>query len=104
MLQRLSSSASLRVLDLADRHGHFAGKLLAQLGAEVVRIEPPDGHPTRRIGPYARSASGQSPAEMPWLIAWAATIWLSGAASSTAAKSALARSSAPDEAARRAWT
>ena len=42
----------LRVLDLTDDRGHLAGLLLAQLGAEVVLCEPPDGHRTRHRGPY----------------------------------------------------
>ncbi|WP_419554392.1 CoA transferase [Candidatus Poriferisodalis sp.] len=41
-----------RILDLTDDRGHLAGMLLAQLGAEVVLAEPPDGHRTRHRGPY----------------------------------------------------
>jgi crotonobetainyl-CoA:carnitine CoA-transferase CaiB-like acyl-CoA transferase len=44
--------AGLRVLELADEKGHFCGKLMADLGADVIKIEPPGGHPTRRIGPF----------------------------------------------------
>lgn len=43
----------LRVLELSDEKGEFCGKLLAGLGAEVIKIEPPEGAPTRRIGPFA---------------------------------------------------
>jgi crotonobetainyl-CoA:carnitine CoA-transferase CaiB-like acyl-CoA transferase len=35
------------VLDLTDDRGHFAGFLLAQLGAEVIAVEPPGGHRAR---------------------------------------------------------
>ena len=42
----------LRILDLTDDRGHLAGMLLAQLGAEVVLAEPPNGHRTRHRGPY----------------------------------------------------
>jgi len=42
----------VRVLELADERGEFCGKLLAGLGAEVIKIEPPEGAPTRRIGPF----------------------------------------------------
>jgi crotonobetainyl-CoA:carnitine CoA-transferase CaiB-like acyl-CoA transferase len=31
----------------------YCGKLLADLGAEVVKVEPPEGDPARRVGPYA---------------------------------------------------
>jgi len=39
-----------RVLDLCDDRGHFAGFLLAQLGAEVIAVEPPGGQRSRHRG------------------------------------------------------
>lgn len=44
--------AGLRVLELADETGQFCGKLLGDLGADVVKIEPAGGEPCRRIGPF----------------------------------------------------
>src|SRR6266478_2753704 len=44
--------AGVRVLDLADQQGAFAGKLLAGLGADVVLVEPPEGSPLRSIPPF----------------------------------------------------
>src|SRR5439155_219776 len=45
--------AGLRVLDLADQKGALAGKLLADLGADVVLVEPPGGgSPLRTIPPF----------------------------------------------------
>ena len=44
--------AGLRVLELADEKGQFCGKLLGDLGADVVKIEPPGGEACRRIGPF----------------------------------------------------
>ncbi|MBI2859337.1 MAG: CoA transferase, partial [Chloroflexi bacterium] len=41
-----------RVLDLADESGVFATKILAALGADVIKIERPGGDPTRNIGPF----------------------------------------------------
>jgi len=41
-----------RVLDLTDERGILCGKILADLGAEVVQIEPPGGSSARRIGPF----------------------------------------------------
>jgi crotonobetainyl-CoA:carnitine CoA-transferase CaiB-like acyl-CoA transferase len=41
-----------RVLDLADEPGLLAGRLLGDLGADVVQVEPPGGHPLRRRGPF----------------------------------------------------
>ncbi|MBS1868430.1 MAG: CoA transferase [Actinobacteria bacterium] len=46
------------VLDLADLRGQFAGKLLADLGAEVIKIEPPEGDPVRRMGPFRNDEEG----------------------------------------------
>ena len=39
--------AGVRVIDLADEHGEMGGRYLADLGAEVVRLEPPSGSPSR---------------------------------------------------------
>jgi benzylsuccinate CoA-transferase BbsE subunit len=44
--------AGLRVLELADEKGQFCGKLLGDLGADVIKIEPPGGEPCRRVGPF----------------------------------------------------
>lgn len=41
-----------RVLDLADGRGAFCAKILADLGADVVKIEPPWGDSARGIGPF----------------------------------------------------
>ena len=45
--------APYRVLDLCDDRGHLAGHVLAQLGADVIAVEPPDGHRSRHEGPFA---------------------------------------------------
>ena len=44
--------AGLRVLELADEKGQFCGKMIADLGADVIKIEPPGGQSTRRVGPF----------------------------------------------------
>ena len=41
-----------RVLDLTDEKGHLCGKILGDLGADVIIIEPPAGSPSRKIGPF----------------------------------------------------
>lgn len=46
--------ADLRVLDLTDATGSYCGKLFADLGADVVKVEPPAGDAARRRGPFAR--------------------------------------------------
>ncbi|MEX2236848.1 MAG: CoA transferase [Dehalococcoidia bacterium] len=42
----------IRILDLTTELGHYAGKVLADLGADVIRVEPPGGCDTRSMGPY----------------------------------------------------
>ncbi len=44
--------APYRVLDLTDDRGLLCGKILADLGADVLQIEPPGGSPARNIGPF----------------------------------------------------
>ena len=44
--------AGLRVLELADEKGQFCGKLMADLGADLIKIEPPGGQNTRAVGPF----------------------------------------------------
>src|SRR5262245_7230933 len=44
--------SGLRVIELADEQAEYCGLALAGLGADVVRVEPPGGSPTRRIGPF----------------------------------------------------
>lgn len=41
-----------RTLDLTDEKGLFCGKLLADLGADVIQVEPPGGNPARNIPPF----------------------------------------------------
>jgi crotonobetainyl-CoA:carnitine CoA-transferase CaiB-like acyl-CoA transferase len=41
-----------RVLDLTDAQGLLCGKILADLGADVIQVEPPAGNSGRRIGPF----------------------------------------------------
>jgi crotonobetainyl-CoA:carnitine CoA-transferase CaiB-like acyl-CoA transferase len=42
----------MRVLDLADEKASFCTKLLADMGASVVKIEPRGGDSSRAIGPF----------------------------------------------------
>ena len=44
--------SGVRVLEIADEKGEFCGRILAGGGADVVKIEPPGGSPTRSIGPF----------------------------------------------------
>lgn len=42
-----------KVLDLCDHRGLLAGHMLAQLGADVVQLEPEEGNAARRLPPFA---------------------------------------------------
>jgi benzylsuccinate CoA-transferase BbsE subunit len=44
--------APYRVLDLTDEKGLFCARILADLGADVVKVEPPGGSPARAMGPF----------------------------------------------------
>ena len=41
-----------RVLDLTNERGLLCGQILGDLGADVIKIEPPGGSPARKIGPF----------------------------------------------------
>jgi crotonobetainyl-CoA:carnitine CoA-transferase CaiB-like acyl-CoA transferase len=48
-----SPLSGLRILELAQGvAGPYAARLLGDLGAEVVKVEPPGGDPTRTFGPF----------------------------------------------------
>ncbi len=56
-----------RILDLTDDRGLIAGMILADLGADVIAIEPPEGNPARRRGPFeAGSGAGDIEASLIW--------------------------------------
>jgi crotonobetainyl-CoA:carnitine CoA-transferase CaiB-like acyl-CoA transferase len=42
----------LRVLDLTQQDGYLCSRILADLGCDVIKIEPPGGDPGREVGPY----------------------------------------------------
>ncbi len=48
----------LRVLDFTDEKGLLCGKILADMGAEVILVEPPGGNPARNIGPFYKDQPG----------------------------------------------
>ena len=50
----------VRVVDLTDERGIFGAKLLADLGADVVRPEPPAGDPLRQRGPLLKTAGSSA--------------------------------------------
>src|ERR1700759_1479276 len=50
--------AGLKVVELAHEHVAYAGKLVADLGADVVVVEPPGGSDQRRRGPFLDDEPG----------------------------------------------
>jgi crotonobetainyl-CoA:carnitine CoA-transferase CaiB-like acyl-CoA transferase len=50
--------AGCRAVELCDEKGAFAGKLLAGLGCEVIKVEPPGGDHTRTYGPFYEGEPG----------------------------------------------
>jgi len=50
--------AGLRVIELCDQLGQLAGKLLADMGADVIKVEPPGGSTARAVGPFVDDIPG----------------------------------------------
>ncbi|MXX80344.1 MAG: CoA transferase [Chloroflexi bacterium] len=48
----------VRVIEVGDEVSAYAGKLLAGLGADVIKVEPPEGCSTRQIGPFYEEEPG----------------------------------------------
>jgi crotonobetainyl-CoA:carnitine CoA-transferase CaiB-like acyl-CoA transferase len=48
-----------RALDLTGLSGQSCGRILADLGMEVIKIEPPGGDPVRRLPPFIKSPEGK---------------------------------------------
>jgi crotonobetainyl-CoA:carnitine CoA-transferase CaiB-like acyl-CoA transferase len=44
---------AFRVVDFTNERGLLAGRMLADLGADVIQVEPPGGSSARRVGPFA---------------------------------------------------
>lgn len=50
--------SDIRVVELCDELGQYAGKLLADMGADVIKVEPPAGSSARTVGPFVRDIPG----------------------------------------------
>lgn len=48
----------VRVLELGSVDGQYCGKLLGDMGADVIKIEPPGGDEARAAGPFAHDLPG----------------------------------------------
>lgn len=63
---RPGALAGRRVLELGDEKAMYAGKLLADLGADVIRVERPAGDPARELPPF-RGGTPAPGASLPYL-------------------------------------
>lgn len=59
--------SGVRVLDLSGEPGWLAGRILADLGADVVKVEPPGGDRIARRGPYLRDIEDPE-RSLAWLV------------------------------------
>lgn len=58
----------LRIVEIADQvGGEYLGRLFAELGADVVKLEPPSGSATRWVGPFAGGVEGPETSLTFWL-------------------------------------
>ncbi len=48
--------SGVRIIDLSGLAGAYGTRMLAALGAEVIKIEPPGGSALRQLGPFAEGA------------------------------------------------
>src|SRR5215472_16788599 len=55
----------MRVLDVAAPLGAFVSRILGDLGADVIKIEPPGGDPGRHLAPFL--PTGQERLSLPFV-------------------------------------
>src|ERR1700738_2046533 len=48
----MAALSGLRILDLSNYRGQLCGRLLADMGADVIKVEAPGGDEARRIAPF----------------------------------------------------
>ncbi len=56
----------IRVVDLTNDRGEMAGRLLADLGATVIKVEPPDGTASRHLPPWEAGHRGDTEGSLFW--------------------------------------
>ena len=48
-----SALSHIRIIEMGDIPASYATRLLADLGADIIKIEPPGGDPSRKLPPFA---------------------------------------------------
>ena len=61
----LGALEGIRVLDVAAPLGAFVSRILGDLGADVIKIEPPGGDPGRHLSPFL--TTGQERLSLPFV-------------------------------------
>lgn len=56
----MTALAGIRVVEIANVKLAFAGKLLADMGADVILVEPPGGDPSRAYPPFVDDTPGEN--------------------------------------------
>lgn len=59
-----SALEGLRVIELVDEPVEYCGRLLAGLGADVIKLEPAEGAASRRVGPFVDGREGDPDASL----------------------------------------
>ena len=59
MKQEVGALSNVRIVDLTDERAIYGAKLLADMGADVVRPESPNGDPLRSRGPYCEDDANE---------------------------------------------
>jgi len=64
--EQTGALAGIRVIDMATLRGEMAGRALADLGAEVLKIEPPEGAAARFQPPFVNGREGDPEGSLYW--------------------------------------
>ena len=59
MAQEVGALSEVRIVDLTDERAIYGAKLLADMGADIVRPESPDGDPLRKRGPFCEDDANE---------------------------------------------
>ncbi|MEQ1890492.1 MAG: CoA transferase, partial [Alphaproteobacteria bacterium] len=64
--EQTGALAGIRVIDITTVRGEMTGRALADMGAEVLKIEPPEGAPARFEPPFIKGSEGDPEGSLYW--------------------------------------